>query len=199
MARTGPGDMPRQNPCAQCGKPIATPDWVEAGEGRVSYLWHCRACDYRFEAIAIFDERPMDRIQPTRGLTSPPPYAAHAPAGCCAPATGSGRRKPVRLRGRAATARRHGRATIARAIDRPRPKPAASSMLRASSPRTNGSSMSLLARIRNAGAVVLDVDGERLVPTTRGGSSTSAPKRTAFSTRLVTQRCRSSGRAVAIA
>jgi hypothetical protein len=49
-------DMPRQNPCAQCGTPIAQPDWIEPGEGRISYLWTCHACGYRFEAIAIFDE-----------------------------------------------------------------------------------------------------------------------------------------------
>jgi hypothetical protein len=28
---------------------------VEQGQGRIAYLWSCRACDYRFEAIAIFD------------------------------------------------------------------------------------------------------------------------------------------------
>ena len=57
MARFDLGYLPHQNPCAQCGKPIAAPDWVEAGPGpRVSYLWQCRACDYRFEAVAFFDE-----------------------------------------------------------------------------------------------------------------------------------------------
>jgi hypothetical protein len=25
-------------------------------KGRISYLWTCHACHYRFEAIAIFDE-----------------------------------------------------------------------------------------------------------------------------------------------
>jgi hypothetical protein len=49
-------DIPRQNPCAQCGTPIAKPDWIEPGRGRVAYLWNCRACGYRFEAIAIFDQ-----------------------------------------------------------------------------------------------------------------------------------------------
>ncbi|MBW7970309.1 hypothetical protein [Bradyrhizobium sp. BR 10289] len=53
-------DIPRQNPCAQCGAPIAAPDWIEPGEGRVSYLWTCQACHYRFEAIAIFDEPAVD-------------------------------------------------------------------------------------------------------------------------------------------
>lgn len=46
--------IPRHNPCAQCGTPIAQPDWIEPGEGRVSYLWTCHACNYRFEAVAIF-------------------------------------------------------------------------------------------------------------------------------------------------
>jgi hypothetical protein len=54
------GDIPRHNPCAQCGTPIAQPDWIEPGEGRVSYLWTCRACNYRFEAIAIFDEAALE-------------------------------------------------------------------------------------------------------------------------------------------
>jgi rubredoxin len=56
MATAHAGDIPRQNPCAQCGAPIPKPDWIEPGEGRVSYLWNCRACGYRFEAVAIFDE-----------------------------------------------------------------------------------------------------------------------------------------------
>ena len=54
MARFDSGYLPRGNPCAQCGQPIAKPDWVESGPGRTSYLWICRACDYRFEAIAIY-------------------------------------------------------------------------------------------------------------------------------------------------
>jgi hypothetical protein len=29
------------------------PEWVESNEGRTCYLWHCWACDYRFEAIAF--------------------------------------------------------------------------------------------------------------------------------------------------
>ena len=59
-SRNLPGhDIPRQNPCAQCGAPIAQPDWIEPGEGRISYLWTCHACNYRFEAIAIFGEKAM--------------------------------------------------------------------------------------------------------------------------------------------
>jgi len=56
MAKSDSGDIPTQNPCAQCGMPIPQPDWIEAGRGRTSYLWKCRACGYRFEAIAIFEE-----------------------------------------------------------------------------------------------------------------------------------------------
>jgi ribosomal protein L37AE/L43A len=57
MARPALGNSPRQNPCAQCGKPIAAPDWVESSPGRVDYLWYCRACDYRFEAVAYFPDQ----------------------------------------------------------------------------------------------------------------------------------------------
>ena len=60
MARMNLGYLPQKNPCAQCGKPIAVPDWIEAGPRRVSYLWQCRACDYRFEAVAFFDDSRSD-------------------------------------------------------------------------------------------------------------------------------------------
>ncbi len=56
MARFESADLPRGNPCAQCGKPITKPDWVEQDAGRTFYLWRCRACGYRFEAIAIYPE-----------------------------------------------------------------------------------------------------------------------------------------------
>ena len=55
------GYLPHENPCAQCGKPIAAPDWIEAGPRRTSYLWYCRACDYRFEAVAFFNDSAPDR------------------------------------------------------------------------------------------------------------------------------------------
>jgi hypothetical protein len=62
MARTESRFLPKQNPCAQCGKPIAIPEWIEpASPGRTAYLWHCWACDYRFEAVAIFDERDVEQ------------------------------------------------------------------------------------------------------------------------------------------
>jgi hypothetical protein len=53
--------LPHDNPCAQCGKPIAAPDWTENGPRRISYLWHCKVCDYRFEAVAFFDASHTDR------------------------------------------------------------------------------------------------------------------------------------------
>jgi hypothetical protein len=61
MASTDLGYLPHENPCAQCGQPIATPDWVEAGPRRISYLWQCRACGYRFEAVAFFNDSEPDR------------------------------------------------------------------------------------------------------------------------------------------
>ncbi|WP_172111084.1 hypothetical protein [Bradyrhizobium aeschynomenes] len=49
-------DLPRNNPCAQCGEPIALPSWVEKDGRRTAYLWHCRLCDYRYETIAFYAE-----------------------------------------------------------------------------------------------------------------------------------------------
>jgi hypothetical protein len=62
MARLDSRTLPRGNPCAQCSEPIPSPDWVESSPGRMSYLWHCRACGYRFEAIAIYDEAEQEQI-----------------------------------------------------------------------------------------------------------------------------------------
>jgi DNA-directed RNA polymerase subunit RPC12/RpoP len=61
MARTDFGSMPRGNPCAQCGKPIALPEWIEAGPERTSYLWRCLSCGYRFEAMAFFSDAESGR------------------------------------------------------------------------------------------------------------------------------------------
>jgi hypothetical protein len=36
------------------------PEWIETGDRRACYLWHCYACDYRFEAVAFFDGAPPD-------------------------------------------------------------------------------------------------------------------------------------------
>jgi hypothetical protein len=33
--------LPHENPCAQCGKPIAAPDWTENGPRRRSYPPSC--------------------------------------------------------------------------------------------------------------------------------------------------------------
>jgi len=36
--------------CAQCGAPIAAPDWTEqVSERRMRHVWTCDACDYAFE------------------------------------------------------------------------------------------------------------------------------------------------------
>jgi C4-type Zn-finger protein len=61
MASTDSNYLPHENPCAQCGKPIAAPDWTEGGPHRISYLWLCRACGYRFEAVAFFEDSQPDR------------------------------------------------------------------------------------------------------------------------------------------
>jgi hypothetical protein len=62
MAKIDVRYLPRGNPCAQCSAPIAAPDWIENGPGRASYLWHCQACDYRFEAVAFFQDSETDRL-----------------------------------------------------------------------------------------------------------------------------------------
>ena len=49
-------DLPRNNPCAQCGEPIALPSWVEKDGRRTAFLWRCRLCDYRYETIAFYAE-----------------------------------------------------------------------------------------------------------------------------------------------
>ena len=62
MIGSGSSYLPRENPCAQCGKPIERPDWIESSPGRTSFLWFCRACNYRFEAVAVYDEADPDAI-----------------------------------------------------------------------------------------------------------------------------------------
>jgi len=53
-------EMPQHNPCAQCGKPIAAPEWVEEDRRVTSYLWHCAACGYKFESMAFFKRARQD-------------------------------------------------------------------------------------------------------------------------------------------
>jgi hypothetical protein len=62
MAKIDVRYLPRGNPCAQCSTPIAAPDWIESGPRRASYLWHCKVCDYRFEAVAFFQDSETDRL-----------------------------------------------------------------------------------------------------------------------------------------
>ncbi len=61
MVRVDLGYLPQGNPCAQCGEPIATPEWIEGAARRISYLWYCRACHYRFEAVAFYAEAVSER------------------------------------------------------------------------------------------------------------------------------------------
>ena len=63
-ARQVSGFEPHDNPCAQCGKPIAKPIWSEPGDSCMTYVWACHACDYEFTSTAIFvtrreEERPL--------------------------------------------------------------------------------------------------------------------------------------------
>lgn len=53
--------VPHGNPCAQCGKPIATPIWSEPGERCVSYVWSCQACNYEFTCTAVYPEQRVER------------------------------------------------------------------------------------------------------------------------------------------
>lgn len=53
-------ETPHRNPCAQCGKPIAAPEWVEEDRQAVAYLWHCHACGYKFESMAFFSRPRRD-------------------------------------------------------------------------------------------------------------------------------------------
>jgi C4-type Zn-finger protein len=57
-ARPGVGIRQPSCPIRQT---IAVSEWVEAGPHRTSYLWRCRACNYRFEAVAFFDHSEPDR------------------------------------------------------------------------------------------------------------------------------------------
>ena len=61
MARSNSNHLPHDNPCAQCGEPIAAPEWTENGARRISYLWRCTSCNYKFEAVAFFDASHPDR------------------------------------------------------------------------------------------------------------------------------------------
>jgi hypothetical protein len=38
------------------------PEWIESSPQSTAYLWHCHACDYRFEAVAYFDEADEESI-----------------------------------------------------------------------------------------------------------------------------------------
>jgi hypothetical protein len=46
--------LPKNNPCGQCGNPI--PAWTETDHNRIHFIWHCMACDYKFQSTAIYRE-----------------------------------------------------------------------------------------------------------------------------------------------
>ena len=51
---------PHNNPCAQCGRLIASPVWSEPGDRSTAYLWICEACDYEFTSLAVFARKAQD-------------------------------------------------------------------------------------------------------------------------------------------
>jgi hypothetical protein len=54
--------LPTKNPCAQCGNPIPSAIWMETDHNnRVHFIWHCVACDYRFQSMAVYDQE-LERI-----------------------------------------------------------------------------------------------------------------------------------------
>ena len=57
MTTLNVGEAPKNNPCAQCGAPIPTPDWIEAENNRLHFVWNCELCNYRFQCTAIYPER----------------------------------------------------------------------------------------------------------------------------------------------
>ena len=136
MARLDSGYLPRGNPCAQCGKPIPRPDWVESSPAARRSSGSAAPAIIASKRSRSTKKRIRTRSRPeshalgrrSRSASADEPAIASEPSAHAAA-------------GRAVTARRHARARWRCAIERPRPKPAASSMLRASSPRTNGSSM----------------------------------------------------------
>ena len=54
--------LPTKNPCAQCGNRIPAPIWMETdNNNRVHFIWHCVACDYRFQSMAVYEQE-LERI-----------------------------------------------------------------------------------------------------------------------------------------
>lgn len=46
-----------ETPAPNAASRSLSPTGSKPNSNRTSYLWHCRACDYTFEAMAIFEER----------------------------------------------------------------------------------------------------------------------------------------------
>lgn len=69
-----------KQPCAQCGKPLASPLWSERERNRVLFLWACTACDYRFVTIAVLKsdviEIPVPQRSPVIAVPDEPAIAA---------------------------------------------------------------------------------------------------------------------------
>ena len=61
MTAVSVGQLPKNNPCAQCGKPIPIPSWTEADNNRVHFIWQCKACNYQFQCTAIYPQH-FERI-----------------------------------------------------------------------------------------------------------------------------------------
>ena len=172
MARFDSGYLPRENPCAQCGKPIAKPDWIESVQAAPpisGIAAPATIASRRSRSTKTHpDSRRPDLFTTLRFRREPYRFArnamfanvlASAAERCSAEPAIESARSAHAAAGRAATARRHARARWRwRSKGRGRsrwPRPCCARRRRA---RT-APAYSLL-RIRNAGAVVLDVDGE---------------------------------------
>ena len=137
------GYLPRGNPCAQCGEPIAAPGMDR--KRSAPHLLSLALPGLRLPVRGGGVLRATHRTEPIAAWRPESPWRS----GGRLPALLAHRQlnandQSVRLPVVAATARRHAPARwCARSTGRDR-SPAASSMLRASSPRTNGSSMTSL-------------------------------------------------------
>jgi len=57
MTALNVGKPPKNNPCAQCGKPIPNPSWTEADTNRLHFIWQCKSCNYQFQCTAIYPQQ----------------------------------------------------------------------------------------------------------------------------------------------
>ena len=61
MTAVSVGQLPKNNPCAQCGKPIPIPSWTEADNNRVHFIWQCKACNDQIQAMRLAANTSTDR------------------------------------------------------------------------------------------------------------------------------------------